>query len=356
MKRIDTIKWKEFMLKELFTVNPTKHHKLTNRNLMQEDGVNPVIVNSSFNNGIGGYTNYDITEKGNVITFSDTTTSDSIFYQPNDFVGYSHVQVVKPILNVEKWNKNSLLFFTVIFKKKASLMNFNYSNKFTRKDALNMIIKLPINDKGELHWEYMENYIKNLENKERNDISKVIDYLDNAKFNKIDTSKWKRFNLYVDNLFEIFSGNKLDKKNMTSIDPSISFIGRSSLDNGVAEKVDKIENIEPYKPGDMTLALGGHYLGSCFIQKEPFYTSQNVNVLRARKDISFNCKLFISTMIFKESQLYYKAFENELNRHVNKGFSILLPVDKNGNPDWEYMENFIEEKYQYIYEMLDSIL
>lgn len=123
-----------------------------------------------------------------------------------------------------------------------------------------------------------------------------------------------------------------------------------------AEKVDRIENIEPYKPGDMTLALGGHYLGSCFIQKEPFYTSQNVNVLRARKDISFNCKLFISTMIFKESQLYYKAFENELNRHVNKGFSILLPVDKNGDPDWGYMENFIEEKYQYTYEMLDSIL
>lgn len=143
-------------------------------------------------------------------------------------------------------------------------------------------------------------------------------------------------------MFEIFSGNKLDKKNMTEIKPTINFVGRSNLNNGITSKVDKIVNIEPYEAGDTTLALGGHYLGSCFIQKEPFYTSQNVNVLRAKSNISFNCKMFIATMIFKESQLYYKAFENELNRHIKKDFSILLPVKSDNTPDWDYMERYIE--------------
>lgn len=127
---------------------------------------------------------------------------------------------------------------------------------------------------------------------------------------------------------------------MTTLNPSVNFVGRSNLNNGVSDKVDYIYGIEPYKKGDMTLALGG-YLGSCFIQDKPFYTSQNVIVLRPKKDISFNCKLFISTMIFKESQTYYKAFEDELNRHIMKDFSILLPIDKNGVLDWEYMENYI---------------
>ncbi|ETJ26387.1 hypothetical protein Q604_UNBC17404G0001, partial [human gut metagenome] len=44
--------WKEFEIKELFTINPTKYHRLTNKDLMQDDGENPVIVNSSFNNGL----------------------------------------------------------------------------------------------------------------------------------------------------------------------------------------------------------------------------------------------------------------------------------------------------------------
>lgn len=167
MNKIDITDWKEFNMSELFDINPTKYHRLINKDLMQDDGKNPVVVNSSYNNGIGGYTNHDITEKGNVITFSDTTNSDSIFYQPNDFVGYSHVQVLKATKYKEKWNRESLIFFTSVFKKKASLMNYDYVNKFTRTDALKLKIKLPITSSGEPDFEYMENFIKQLETRER---------------------------------------------------------------------------------------------------------------------------------------------------------------------------------------------
>ncbi|MCI5749061.1 restriction endonuclease subunit S [Clostridium perfringens] len=167
MNKIDTRNWKEFDMSELFDIRPTKNHNLTNKELMQEDGENPVIVNSSYDNGVGGFTHYDITEKGNVITFSDTTTSDSIFYQPNDFVGYSHVQVLKPLQYTEQWTRESLLFFTVVFKKKSSLMNYDYVNKFTRNDALKLKIKLPVTNDGKPDFEYMENFIKRLETRER---------------------------------------------------------------------------------------------------------------------------------------------------------------------------------------------
>ena len=341
MKKIDISNWKDFEMNKLFSINPTKHHNLTNKDLMDEDGENPVIVNSSYNNGVGGFTNYPITEKGNVITFSDTTTSDSIFYQPEDFVGYSHVQVLKPITYNDKWSRECLIFFTIMFKKQASLMHYDYVNKFTRSDALKLKIKLPINDVGEPNWQYMQDFIKRLETRERESTSDISKHLEQSKPSKIDVKSWKRFHLYDENLFEVFSGTKLDKKNMTTLNPSINFVGRSNLNNGITEKVDYINDIEPYQKGDITLALGGHYLGSCFIQPKEFYTSQNVNVLRAKKDISFNCKAFISTMIFKESQTYYKAFEDELNRHIMKDFSILLPIDEKGELDWNYMDNYI---------------
>lgn len=52
-------------------------------------------------------------------------------------------------------------------------------------------------------------------------------------------------------------------------------------------------------------------------------------------------------MIFREGRLHYKAFIDELNRHMRTDFTILLPVTSENKPDWNYMEQYmrmIEEK------------
>lgn len=172
---------------------------------------------------------------------------------------------------------------------------------------------------------------------------------------RIDISKWKRFKLYDENLFKIFSGSKLDKRNMTALNPTINFVGRTIANNGVTDPVDIIPNIKPYQAWNITLALWWHYLGACFIQKKQFYTGQNVVVLQSKKDMSWECKMFISIMIFKESQMFYKAFENELNRHIKNAFSIFLPVKKDNIPDREYMEKYIKNLYNKSCECLTFI-
>ena len=55
----------------------------------------------------------------------------------------------------------------------------------------------------------------------------------------------------------------------------------------------------------------------------------------------FGVKQFIATMIFRESRLYYKAFIDELNRHIKTDFSFYLPVEASGEPDWGYMDEYI---------------
>lgn len=117
-------RYEEFRVGDLFEINPTKNHGLTNVDLYQSNGINIVIANTSQNNGIAGYSNYDNTEKGNMITFSDTTDHNSIFYQPKDFIGYSHIQGLYPIKFDENWNKNTYLYFLTIFRKKAASKGF----------------------------------------------------------------------------------------------------------------------------------------------------------------------------------------------------------------------------------------
>ena len=69
------------------------------------------------------------------------------------------------------------------------------------------------------------------------------------------------------------SGNKMDKNKMTRKNPSVNFVSRTALNNGISDYVDKIKDIEPFPAGCITLAFGGS-VGSCFLQEEPFYTGQ----------------------------------------------------------------------------------
>ena len=140
--------------------------------------------------------------------------------------------------------------------------------------------------------------------------------------------------MYDKSLFSIDSGTKLDKVKMDTSVEEVAFVGRSNVNNGITACVKKIDGIEPYEKGNLTLALGGAYLGSCFVQPEDFYTSQNVVVLIPNKEMDFYAKQFIASAIFVESQNNYQAFIKELNAHIKRDFKIKLPIDKTGEPDW----------------------
>ncbi|EAH7983758.1 hypothetical protein EP607_01215 [Campylobacter upsaliensis] len=137
------IEWREFKIGELFEIKPTKAYKMTNTTLFETKGDVPVVTNSSLNNGVSAYVGLEPTEKGNMITYSDTTTSEGIFYQPRDFVGYSHIQGLYPLVHKDKWNRYSLLYFVSVFRK-ASFGKFDYGNKFNRKIAKEMRVLLPV--------------------------------------------------------------------------------------------------------------------------------------------------------------------------------------------------------------------
>ncbi|MFP6253610.1 restriction endonuclease subunit S [Helicobacter pylori] len=153
--------WQSFRLGDLFEIRPTKAYNLTNHHLFDSNAKNPVVTNSSLNNGISGYSSLEPTEKGNQITYSDTTTSEGIFYQKRPFIGYSHVQGLYPLKYHEFWNEKTLLYIVVAFKKVAC-GRFDYGNKFNRKIASEMSILLPTNQHGGIDFDFMHTLINAL--------------------------------------------------------------------------------------------------------------------------------------------------------------------------------------------------
>lgn len=161
---------------------------------------------------------------------------------------------------------------------------------------------------------------------------------------KFNVSSWEQKNLNT--IFNIEYGNKFDKCNMVECaDSNIAFVTRTAANNGVGTFVDEVDGVKPYPAGCLTVALGGS-LGSTFLQPRPFYTAQNVAVLipKDKNEIGVklnnNHKLFLATLIKKESDLRFIPFGRELNTHISKDFYVSLPV-KNGKVDWNKIDKIM---------------
>lgn len=345
MKRIDTSKWKEFRVGDLFVTENEGKQVPTGASIpkleLKENGSTPRISVTGQNNGILGYYDYTGKNRSNYRVYNNFVSVSflgTVFYQKGNASLDMKVHCLKP-LEIELNDYTGSFLVAAI---KASLKNYAYSDQLSSTVLPNIFIKLPYTSSGTPDWQFMENYMRDKEQQTTTSIKALKRLTQSHKPKRIDTSNWKRFNLYSDYLFEVEMGNKLDRIKMTKEMPSVNFVGRGSISNGVVDYVDVIDDIEPYKAGSLTLSLGGS-VGATFIQEKDFYTSQNVCVLIPKNEMSIYCKRFIATMITCEGQRRYKAFVDELNRHIRTDFSILLPVTPLGTPDWDLMEQYMHQ-------------
>ncbi len=150
--------WKEFRVGDLFDIHPTKALDGVNSEECVGYGV-PLVVNQSNNNGVVGMCDCCPSEKGGIITFSDTWEGETFFYQPDDFIGFAHVQGMYP--RYKCLSGECLLFIATVLEFEAR-GRYSYGRKKRRDIIMNVMIKLPADAKGNPDWQFMEDYIKAL--------------------------------------------------------------------------------------------------------------------------------------------------------------------------------------------------
>ena len=116
-------------------------------------------------------------------------------------------------------------------------------------------------------------------------------------------------------LFAIEHGNKFDLNKMDQCAPgdrdAVAFVGRSGERNGIVAMVRR-KGHSPYPAGLITVALGGSALAS-FVQPLPFYTAQNIDVLKPKLQMSVDTKLYYCLCI-EANRFRYSTFGREANR------------------------------------------
>jgi hypothetical protein len=136
----------------------------------------------------------------------------------------------------------------------------------------------------------------------------------------------------LNEIFDVAYGHKLDLNKLTESTSElggINFVGRSSQNHGVTGVVSPVPGLAPYEAGLITVALGGTKLLASFVQEAPFYTAQNVAVLRPKTEITFQQKLYICIAI-RHNRFRYSAFGREANRTLR---TLMVP-EVSDLPEW----------------------
>ncbi len=131
-------------------------------------------------------------------------------------------------------------------------------------------------------------------------------------------------------IFDIKYGSQLDlNKLVVDLDNGVNFISRSRENLGVHTKIKKIHTKKLFKKGSITVTLGGSYLLSSFVQKEDFYTAQNIKVLTSKQPLTDLQKKFYCYAI-KHNRFRYTSHGREANKTLN---DLLVPsIDS--IPNW----------------------
>jgi len=129
-------------------------------------------------------------------------------------------------------------------------------------------------------------------------------------------------------LFQIDKGNGFYLKDM-KIGGDINYISMSGENNGVSASVHKVDAVEPYSKGLITVAMQGTVL-STFLQPKDFYTSLHVAVLSPKINMTDREKLFYCSCI--ESN----KFRYSYGRKANKTLKDILVPSPDEIPSWVY--------------------
>lgn len=323
---LDQVLWKPIKVKELFSdIYRGKRHIEKHR----ESGKIQYYSASSFNNGVTDFISNPLFKDRDKLV---VTTFCDCYYAQGDFTASDEMT----ILDHPHLNKESGLFLSQLIK--ANKSKFAFGRKAFSERVKEQIILVPVTEKGEPHWNFMENYVK----QEQKEIAqKVINYYEQKMLETgfdlvgLEEVEWEVYPF--DKIFrKIQRGRRLKKDD--HIDGDVPYVSSRSLNNGVDGFIGNDDKVRKFK-NNLTLANSGS-VGSCFYHHYEYIASDHVTSLTLENADKY-IYLFMATIVKRLEEKY--SFNREVNDKRIRTEKLILPVDENGKPHWDYMSKFMQK-------------
>lgn len=241
------------------------------------------------------------------------------FLQKEPYYSSYHLFALKPKINL---TDKQLLYYCMCLK--ANKFKFSYGRQANRT-----LPKLTIPSIDEIP-SWVECVL--IPKKPKQDVA----IKKNITLN-IDTWQWFSFSF----LFKSQRGNKNNRSAIANKQEGLlPVISATTNNNGVIGYL--AEDCRGRFPSNcITIANTGQgSVGFPTYQEFPFYATNNITALIPKFDCTKYIGLFLCALIKKDRYKY--SWGRVLNDTRINDAKLKLPIDKNGNPDWQFMEDYIK--------------
>ncbi|WP_353148598.1 restriction endonuclease subunit S [Chryseobacterium sp.] len=323
--------WKEFSIEELFSVIIGKN--IDGNKIEKESGKNAYITRKESNNGLDGFIDYSdkyLNLKYPVITIGNETSAP--FVQNFPFFTGTKVNILIPHQNL---SKDCLFFIAQALRMHKGKYSYSYTINSTRLKKQKIL--LPITRQNEIDFVFMENYVSQLEKIKLNNYSVHIQkrfekIKDTPRPESLKDKEWNAF--FIEEIGVITSG--ADIYEAERIKGENPYVTATANNNGIG-----------YFVGNKNSTLDRNFLsvnrngsvGYSFYHTYLALISNDCRRIKLHVDNRY-IGLFISNQITIQKGKYgygYKMGTGRLKRQ-----KILLPVNIDKTPDYEYMTQYMQ--------------
>lgn len=334
--------WKRFALGRLFDIKKGK--RLTSED--QEDGDNLYIGAIDSNNGVANRIGQKPIHDGNTISLSYNGSVGEAFYQPEPYWATDDVNALYS--RYDGFDESIGLFIAAVIRQEK--YRFSYGRKWTLNNMNITEICLPVqhnadgsilidgtckySDEGYTpDWQFMEDYIKSLHYKPLTTKNKREQTPD------LNVQNWKEFT--IEGLFPKLVKGKCGDASSLIDGNDVNYIGAKYDNNGVMKSCSLYDNLDFVSKGNCIAMIGqGQGSAGYAIYLDTDFIGATSLTLGYADWINPYTAHFVTTLLCLEYDKY--SFGRSWTGDRLKETIVKLPVGSDGDPDWQFMENYIK--------------
>ena len=345
--------WSPFSIKDLFQNIESTKGKTTGELIIGDDV--PYIAAAKTNNGYAymcsAKEHPEWVSKGNAIVFVQLGDGAAgwAHYVPMDFIGMNGKTSCG--YNSDITRNNGIFIAKCLCSNKVI---FSHGHSWTGQRLLNSKAMLPALDSSTPDYDFMNKFViihrEKMLKKYRAYAEKQISEIEYRVIPSLYEKEWRNF--LIPNIFDkIKRGKRL--KNADHVSGMIPYVSSTAENNGVDDYIYATKGTRVFN-NCISLANSGS-VGTAFFEPFDFVASDHVTSL---KNENFSKYTYLFLICILEKQKSNFNFNREINDPRIRKMQIMLPINENNEPDFEYMEqyakNMMSKKYRQYLTFLDN--
>lgn len=293
------------------------------------------------NNGIQGFIEKRDFEPNEPFTITATVIGNYKYvkYQKEPYYCSQNINKLTPKEIISRWNEDIAYFFVTLVQKFVSLYD-GQQGGYKLDDIKNHLVVLPITSTEEIDFDFMESFIRELEEERIRELAAYLTVSgladatltanEEASLLQFKDLEWQEFN--VEALFgKSTRGKRLKSDDRTEGD--LPFVTAGEADEGISAFISN--DVEVFSKNTTTIDM----FGSAKYRNYDYGADDHVAVVHT-ESLEKYAAIFVTTSCHKSAHNGQFNYGHNFYAKDADSLNIMLPA-KNGKPDYEAMETFI---------------